>query len=87
MKKSKLDRRHLGYGDFKYAINFRTIELNKFCSIRNWCWSQWGPSAEVEYLIKLNGENPGWSWVSDQWRMRIYFATDKEYQWYLLKWE
>jgi len=86
MKASKLDRRHTGYGDFKYSITFRGIETGKFCEIRNWCWEQWGPSAEIDNREKLVNPNLSWAWISDEYRMRIYIATDKEYQWYLLKW-
>jgi hypothetical protein len=30
--------------------------------------------------------NPKWCWVVDQYKIKIYFATDAEYQWFLLKW-
>ena len=87
MKELKLDRRHTGYGDFKYSITFRGSETDKFCDIRNWCWEQWGPSVEIDNRIKLINPNPKWSWISDEYRLRIYIATDKEFQWYILKWK
>ncbi len=82
----KLDKRNKGYGSFKYLIEFNTRAVEKFCQIRNWCWEQWGPSSELEFYHKLSNPNICWSWLTDEWRMNVYIATDKEYQWFLLKW-
>jgi hypothetical protein len=87
MKTSKLDRRHNGYGHFKYCVTFRTTEISKFCEIRNWCWQTWGPSTELEFWEKLDTPNKSWTWITNQWNIRIYFGTDKEYNWYMLKWK
>ena len=86
MKHRKLDRRFSGYKDFKYCVNFSNKELDKFCEIRNWCWEQWGASSELDTWYKIALKNPAWCWQYDQWNTRLYFASDAECQWYLLKW-
>ena len=84
MNHSKLDRRHKGHGHLKYYADFHKNEHDLFCNIRDWCWIQWGPSSELEFWTP--GRNACWCWITDEWRMRIYFASDKEYQWFILKW-
>ena len=88
MRHNKLDRRYKGHGQFKYTVSFwLSKEYPKFCEIRNWCWQQWGSSAEVDIWIKNPAlQSPNWCWVKDDYRVRIYLTSDKEYQWFLLKW-
>lgn len=86
MKHGKLDGRNTGYGDFKYHVVFSGLrEAEKFCEIREWCWQQWGPSCELEIYYKLKKDVP-WSWINDQYRLKIFFRDNAEYQWFLLKW-
>lgn len=88
MKHGKLDRRYAGSQDFKYYVNFnKLVEGNSFIEVRNWCWEQWGPSCELDlwYRVGQNG-NPAWCWMSDDWKTRICFRSDKEYSWFILKW-
>lgn len=85
MKLKKLDRRMNGYGDFKYKITYRKrTERLKFIEARNWCWEQWGPSSEYEFWDQ--SVNPAWCWIVDEWETKILLASDKEGQWYTLKW-
>ena len=86
MKAKKLDRRHSGYSMFKWAIDFTHKENLEFCQIREWLWEQFGPSCELEFCYKFN-KNVDWAWINDQHRLRIYIKSDKEYQWFLLKWQ
>lgn len=80
----KVDRRMNGYGAFKYTARFQFSEREKFCEIREWCWSQWGPGREFNFCDVT--KNPSWCWCTDQHRIQLYFASDSEYQWFLLKW-
>jgi hypothetical protein len=80
----KLDRRMKGYGEFKYTAQFTLREKDQFCDMREWCWNQWGASCEFDFWS--NTKNPTWCWISDQYRIQLYFSSDKEYQWFLLKW-
>jgi len=84
MKHIKLDRRMNGYGDFKYTARFMLTEKDRFCEMREWCWEQWGPSRE--FNLWSADKNPTWCWHMDDYRMQLYFATDKEYSFWLLKW-
>ncbi len=85
MKLKKLDRRMNGHGDFKYKITYRKgSERLKFIEVRNWCWSQWGPSSEYEFWDEQ--VNQSWAWIVDEWETKILLATDKEAQWFTLKW-
>lgn len=84
MKLKKLDKRNKGYGHYKFMASFRNkFEQEKFFQVRNWCWEQWGPSSELEFS---EIRNSAWAWLVDEWEMKIYIATDKEYQWFLLRW-
>lgn len=86
MEIKKLDKRMKGYGYFNRCLDFRKKESEKFIEIRKWCWETWGPSCEYEFWQSSNTKNPSWSWIIDDWRIRIYLATDKEIQWFHLKW-
>lgn len=80
----KLDKRFNGHNFFRYAASFNSLQSDKFCDVRNWCWEQWGPSSEYEYWRP--SRNPAWCWISDDYKLRILLADSKELQWYLLKW-
>lgn len=85
MKLKKLDARNKGFGSYKYMAIFRNpTDQEKFCKIRNWCWEQWGPSSELDFR---KGKNELWAWLTNEFEVKIYIATDKEYQWFLLKWQ
>jgi hypothetical protein len=30
--------------------------------------------------------NEHWSWTQDEYRLRIYIKTDKDHQWFVLRW-
>lgn len=86
MRTSKQDRRHTGHDMYKYAATFRYAEADKFVEVRNWCWATWGPSCELEFMHKMPKLLP-WCWISDNYRTRILFETEKEYNWFCLKWK
>lgn len=84
MKTFKLDKRYNGHKVFTYGIQFYRNELDKFIEVRNWCWHNWGPGAEIEHhALQPNV----WSWECSQFNKRIYLQTDKEYNWFTLKWK
>lgn len=86
MKLKKLDKRYKGHEHFKYLATFWHKDKEKFCEVRNWCWQQWGPGCEIDFHHSVVNRSSSWSWLIDEYRMNIYIATDKEYQWFLLKW-
>lgn len=79
----KLDRRMNGHGSYEKFVEFGKHNFDNFIEIRNWCWEQWGPSCELEFF---KNRNPSWCWLVDEWRIRIYLGSNKEVQWFLLKW-
>ena len=85
MKTITLDKRYNGFEFFKYAVNFHRSEKNQFIAIRNWCWQTWGPSCEIENFSLA--KDPVWAWESSQWNTRLYFQSEKELNWYNLKWK
>jgi hypothetical protein len=83
MKVKKLDARMSGHGNFKFYVNFMWKQGREFSEIRKWCWEQWGASSELEFW--QDGDSP-WCWMNDSSRIRLLFQTEKETQWFLLKW-
>jgi len=86
MKPNKLDARYKGFGQFKYMVKCDYNEKELFCQIREWCWQQWGPSCEQTLIAFLKEKPTKWAWDSEYGNLRILIATEKEYQWFLLKW-
>lgn len=87
MKIKKLDGRMNGHGEFTRCVDFTREENQKFVKVRNWCWEQWGPSCELDFWYHQLDRNPAWCWMVDNWRIRLYFATEKEAQWFYLRWK
>jgi hypothetical protein len=86
MKLKKLDRRHTGYGDYKFLVEFsRRNDFEQFFEARNWCWETWGPGCEVDQKHKINQVIP-WAWQNSEWNLRIYLATEKEANWWSIRW-
>jgi hypothetical protein len=87
MKIFKLDKRYEGYDNFIYCAEFVKPEVDQFCEVRAWCWQTWG--ASKEYALWGTGtahNNEHWSWTQDEYRLRIYIKTDKDHQWFVLRW-
>lgn len=95
-----LDRRHTGYGIWKYYVKSpltQQYKVNKylFYAWRAWCWETWGPSKEMtEYDIDSilvddmqNCTNNHWSWQNDKLtKYRIYLKNDDDASMFILKW-
>ena len=86
MKLKKVNGRMTGHDIFKYCIDFDFRTAQQFSNIRRWCWEQFGPSDDFEFFQKLSDPNIKWCWINDNYKMRIYLASDGEVQWFLLKW-
>ena len=90
---NKLDRRHKGYSQFThYIVPVWSSSLSdklKFFEWRNWCWTTWGPGYERDIAIEFGGgqfEVSRWAWHTDDRSRRLYFASEKELNWFLLTW-
>lgn len=97
MKKQikRVDRRFKGSGDWKYYIDVPKDHVVKFnfFEVQVWCWETWGPSKEISHWNIYHGrgwtdiaQNSKWCWHLDEWTARIYLKSDKEADWFSLKW-
>ena len=78
---------------YKYRVRCtrwgRPGQLAGFFELRNWCWDQFGPSVECDFIRMSRGmtndpSNAQWSW--DLAKNEIYLATDAERMMYELRW-
>lgn len=98
----KTDKRHTGHHEWQYVVVVertpttmfgtttliqKTQDLN---TIREWCWITYGPSCELELWLPLpdahTGKNEHWCWHTNFNNFKIYLRTDKEANWFKLKW-
>lgn len=83
-KPKELDKRYTGGYYFDYCIDFYYKQSTQFRNVREWCWQTWGPSAELRFVTKE--EDLKWAWITDNYRIRIYFKSEAEVNWYKLRW-
>jgi hypothetical protein len=92
---SKLDRRHKGYQTFSHYISpvwsSSLTDKLRFFEWRTWCWDTWGPGLEREVVFELGkaiglGLEPKWAWHLDKYGRRLYFKTEKELNWFNMRW-
>lgn len=90
---TKLDRRHKGYSHFSHYITpvwtSSLADKLKYFEWRTWCWSTWGPGMEREVILEFGTnliEKPKWAWNVDTYSKRLYFASEKELNWFILTW-
>lgn len=87
MKIDKLDGRFRGHRKFKYFVQLAKYhELALFQEMREWCWSSFGPSAEINLLLELQREEK-WSWDITDWSNRILFRDEATLNWFRLKYD
>ena len=72
MRVVKLTRNYNGYGVFTHRVEFwggtRATKVRQWIQVRNWLWSQFGPSAEQELARAdfFDGNQPVWAWDSEK---------------------
>ena len=86
MRITRLTKQFRGHQHFKYCVNFTYKDFQLFVSQREWCWSTWGPSTELEFYSRTKTSNTHWAWICDQHRIRIYLSQDSDASHYALKW-
>jgi hypothetical protein len=63
---------------------------NNFIEVRDWCIQTWGMSCERGIYLDLVTDSPKlnthWSWHTEFGETKIYLASDKEANWFKLKW-
>jgi hypothetical protein len=88
MRVVKLTRQYSGFGQFSHRIEIRSTNPNankrQWVEIRNWLWSQFGPSAELFLATPefFDGNQPKWAWDSDK---SVIYITDEAYTMFMLK--
>lgn len=83
----KLTRQYNGYGLFSHRVEFNghhVTRIRQWIRVRNWLWSQFGPSAEQalarpEYF---DGVQPLWAWDSEK---SVIYVTQEAYTMFQLK--
>jgi hypothetical protein len=89
---TRLDRRHKGHSKFSHYImpvwSSTLADKLKFFEWRTWCWSTWGPGLEREVAIEFGTSihDVKWAWHTNDGAKRIYFASEKELNWFVLTW-
>lgn len=92
---TRTDRRHKACAQFAFYIqpvwSSSLADKLQFFEWRNWCWATWGPGLERDVVLEVGrgvgiGHGPKWCWHLDKYGRRLYFATDKELNWFKLKW-
>ena len=59
--------------------------------VRIWCWDTYGSSCELPHWLLLHDNqwgipNDKWCWHTENDNFKIYLRTDKEANWFKLKW-
>jgi hypothetical protein len=98
-KITKLDRRYNGNKWFKYVAEVgynysrnRDDRIGHFKKAREWLWSTFGPSCELNYVTIVPNTDgsvvkESWAWESDFGRERLYLRSDQELELFTLKWQ
>jgi hypothetical protein len=94
MKIKKVDKRFKGWPRFKYCVDLPRAGNANFFAIREWAWDTFGASKEIDAFFidfkynehENNSHNDKWTWHYDEWTRRVYFKSDKEANWFTLKW-
>jgi hypothetical protein len=87
MKTGRLDRRHSGNAWFKYYADFNYATCQDFVERRAWLWDTHGSSLELDLWSRLPDQRSAkWSWINDEYRLRLYFADDQIFNWFTLRW-
>jgi len=99
----KTDRRMTGHQYFQYVANpsYNKIDFiglankpiiyrNMLFEARNWCWQTWGPSCELGLFREnelFDTMTDRWCWQTEFNNFKILLKSDKEANWFKLKWQ
>jgi hypothetical protein len=90
---TKLDRRHKAFNQFTHYIapvwSSQLADKIRFFEWRKWCWETWGPALERDVAMDIGSNHylvGRWAWHTEDGHRRLYFATEKELNWFVLKW-
>lgn len=96
VKITKTNRRHKAHDVFDYYVtpqysflpyassSTRSFKFNEW---RIWAWETWGPSAERDStFLRDQKELPLWAWHTEEESLRLYLRSEKELNWFKLRW-
>jgi len=86
MRITRLTKQFSGHQHFKYCVNYTYKDFQQFVDQREWCWTTWGASSELEFYGRTKTSNTHWAWITDNHRVRRYLATDQEASHFALRW-
>jgi hypothetical protein len=98
MKVTTLDKRHTGYGKFKYSVDCFSGHKSATVVIlhrwREWCWEVFGPGIELRFAVDSNGmaevmgiDLPNrWAWQTEFGNHKLYFKDDETMSSFLFQW-
>lgn len=68
----------------------KSQRITKFQEVRDWCIQTWGMSCEREHYLQMLADefdvNTHWCWHTEFYDTKIYLRSDKEANWFKLKW-
>ena len=98
----RTDKRHTGNQSWQYLVIVEKLpstlyggptmtQKAKFLNeLREWCWQTYGPSCELELWLALPedsvSKNEHWCWHTNYNNYKIYLRTEKEANWFKIKW-
>jgi len=97
----KTDRRYTGWQTFAYVVDFRkqpwgmimttdrVERFELFRSVRDWCSQTWGSSVEKQVYLEFKDHsemNGHWSWDIEGSYFRIFLVSQKDRDWFALRW-
>ena len=87
MRVARLNRTYNGYGYFTHRVEFHgqvSNRVRQWIRVRNWLWSQFGPSAEQSLARPdyFEGQQPLWAWDSEK---SAIYLRDQALHMFLLK--
>ena len=90
---TKLDRRHKANSLYSHYVtpvwSSQLADKIKFFEWRTWCWTTWGPGMDREEAMQWGSKQypvGRWAWHTNDGQKRLYFATEKELNWFVLTW-
>jgi len=86
----KLDGRHSGHEKWGYYIEpliySSGARYKMFHEWRKWCWNTYGESMERDHAAQEQLRDYKWCWFVYNGIYRIYLKSDKELNWFKIRW-
>jgi hypothetical protein len=69
----------------------RKLLIEEYDELRRWCVDTWGMSCDRTHYLELKSHdsqilNSHWAWHTEYNELKIYLVSDKEVNWFKLRW-